>query len=144
MHYRRRNLHLYTHFNQSTSNFIWSMHFILQLLNDYPRDLVTLKRAQVLCFYMGRPDLSLDLVQQVHFCPDSIRYILLSTTLGLTRLFISTGSTQKPRRRLYIWHACVFVIRAGPNGWCWGSSKKGIWDQQARLLGATCCGFSSS
>lgn len=36
-----------------------------KLLNDYPKDLVSLKRAQVLCFYMGRPDLSLDLVHQV-------------------------------------------------------------------------------
>ncbi|XP_057949196.1 uncharacterized protein LOC131144514 [Malania oleifera] len=36
-----------------------------KLLNDFPRDLASLKRAQVLCFYMGRPDLSLKLVQQV-------------------------------------------------------------------------------
>ncbi|KAL0004016.1 hypothetical protein SO802_011577 [Lithocarpus litseifolius] len=37
----------------------------LKLLKDFPRDLVSLKRAQVLCFYMARADLSLDLVQQV-------------------------------------------------------------------------------
>ncbi|WRX15260.1 hypothetical protein QQP08_007747 [Theobroma cacao] len=36
-----------------------------KLLRDFPRDLVSLKRVQVLCFYMGRPDLSLGLVQQV-------------------------------------------------------------------------------
>ncbi|XAR64960.1 hypothetical protein NMG60_11008869 [Bertholletia excelsa] len=36
-----------------------------KLLKDFPKDLVSLARAQVLCFYMGRPDLSLDLVQQV-------------------------------------------------------------------------------
>ncbi|TXG56429.1 hypothetical protein EZV62_017742 [Acer yangbiense] len=36
-----------------------------KLLKKFPKDLVSLKRAQVLCFYMGRPDLSLDLVQQV-------------------------------------------------------------------------------
>ncbi|XP_022775990.1 uncharacterized protein LOC111317810 isoform X2 [Durio zibethinus] len=36
-----------------------------KLLRDFPRDLLSLKRAQVLCFYMGRPDLSLDLVQQL-------------------------------------------------------------------------------
>lgn len=41
--------------------------YVFQLLNDYPKDLVSLKRAQVLCFYMGRPDLSLDLVHQVPF-----------------------------------------------------------------------------
>ncbi|XP_065860910.1 uncharacterized protein [Euphorbia lathyris] len=36
-----------------------------KLLKDYPKDLVSLKRAQVLSFYMGRPDLSLSLVKQV-------------------------------------------------------------------------------
>ncbi|KAK6160059.1 hypothetical protein DH2020_003440 [Rehmannia glutinosa] len=36
-----------------------------KLLQDFPRDLVSLKRAQVLCFYMGRADLSLKLVEQV-------------------------------------------------------------------------------
>ncbi|KAL5553986.1 hypothetical protein UlMin_041387 [Ulmus minor] len=36
-----------------------------KLLKQFPKDLVSLKWAQVLCFYMGRPDLSLDLVQQV-------------------------------------------------------------------------------
>ncbi|XP_073141863.1 uncharacterized protein [Henckelia pumila] len=35
-----------------------------KLLQDFPRDLVSLKRAQILCFYMGRPDLSLKLVEQ--------------------------------------------------------------------------------
>lgn len=36
-----------------------------KLLKDFPRDLASLKRAQILCFYMGRPDLSLNLVEQV-------------------------------------------------------------------------------
>ncbi|CAH9095292.1 unnamed protein product [Cuscuta europaea] len=36
-----------------------------QLLRDFPKDLASLKRAQVLCFYMARPDLSLELVQKV-------------------------------------------------------------------------------
>ncbi|XP_062111736.1 uncharacterized protein LOC133823146 [Humulus lupulus] len=39
------------------------MHF--KLLDDFPKDLASLKRAQVICFYMGRADLSLTLVQQV-------------------------------------------------------------------------------
>ncbi|KAF5746666.1 Tetratricopeptide repeat (TPR)-like superfamily protein isoform 1 [Tripterygium wilfordii] len=39
------------------------LHF--KLLREFPRDLVSVKRAQVLCFYMARPDLSLNLVQQV-------------------------------------------------------------------------------
>ncbi|KAK7309553.1 hypothetical protein RJT34_06367 [Clitoria ternatea] len=36
-----------------------------ELLKQFPRDLVSLKRAQVLCFYLGQPDRSLSLVQQV-------------------------------------------------------------------------------
>ncbi|KAL9226266.1 hypothetical protein vseg_002098 [Gypsophila vaccaria] len=40
-----------------------NLHF--KLLKDFPRDLSSLKRAQVLCFYMGKPGPSLDLVQQV-------------------------------------------------------------------------------
>lgn len=36
-----------------------------KLLKSFPKDLVSLKRAQVLAFYMGRPNLSLDLVEQV-------------------------------------------------------------------------------
>ncbi|XP_068468219.1 uncharacterized protein [Phaseolus vulgaris] len=36
-----------------------------KLLKEFPRDLVSLKRAQVLCFYMGLPGLSLSLIQQV-------------------------------------------------------------------------------
>lgn len=36
-----------------------------KLLKEFPRDLVSLKRAQILCFNMGRPDLSLSLVNQV-------------------------------------------------------------------------------
>ncbi|KAM7464562.1 hypothetical protein LguiA_032683 [Lonicera macranthoides] len=41
----------------------FELHF--KLLKDFPKDMASLKRAQVLCFYMGRPDLSLQLVQQV-------------------------------------------------------------------------------
>lgn len=41
----------------------FELHF--KLLNDFPKDLVSLKRAQVLCFYMGRPDLSLQLIEKV-------------------------------------------------------------------------------
>ncbi|BFG16581.1 hypothetical protein CerSpe_028550 [Prunus speciosa] len=36
-----------------------------KLLKSFPKDLASLKRAQLLCFCMARPDLSLDLVQQV-------------------------------------------------------------------------------
>ncbi|KAL5122334.1 Tetratricopeptide repeat protein 38 [Glycine soja] len=36
-----------------------------KLLKEFPRDLVSLKRAQVICFYMGLPGLSLSLIQKV-------------------------------------------------------------------------------
>ncbi|KGN51864.1 tetratricopeptide repeat protein 38 [Cucumis sativus] len=36
-----------------------------ELLKNFPKDLSSLKRAQVLCFYLGSADLSLALVQQV-------------------------------------------------------------------------------
>lgn len=49
--------------NSAKSNYLDIAWF--QLLRDFPRDLSSLKRAQVLCFYMGRPDLSLELVEQV-------------------------------------------------------------------------------
>ncbi|KAH6815684.1 Tetratricopeptide repeat superfamily protein [Perilla frutescens var. frutescens] len=46
-----------------------------ELLRDFPKDLVSLKRAQVLAFYMGQPDLSLELVQQVLPMNDHEEYI---------------------------------------------------------------------
>uniref|UniRef100_A0A0E0D4R8 Tetratricopeptide repeat protein 38 n=1 Tax=Oryza meridionalis TaxID=40149 RepID=A0A0E0D4R8_9ORYZ len=36
-----------------------------ELLKEFPRDLMSLKRAQLICFYMGRPDTSLKFVEQV-------------------------------------------------------------------------------
>ncbi|GAA0184693.1 hypothetical protein LIER_31981 [Lithospermum erythrorhizon] len=42
-----------------------AVEFHFKLLKDFPKDLVSLKRVQILCFYMGRADLSLNLVQQV-------------------------------------------------------------------------------
>ncbi|KAK2990779.1 hypothetical protein RJ640_012680 [Escallonia rubra] len=47
----------------------------LQLLKHFPKDLVSLTRAQVLAFYMGRPDLSLELVQQVLPMNENENYI---------------------------------------------------------------------
>ncbi|CAD6206223.1 unnamed protein product [Miscanthus lutarioriparius] len=35
------------------------------LLKQFPRDILSLKRAQLICFYLGKPDLSLKFVQQV-------------------------------------------------------------------------------
>ncbi|XP_020705486.1 tetratricopeptide repeat protein 38 isoform X1 [Dendrobium catenatum] len=39
-----------------------SRHF--ELVKEYPKDLVSLKRAQILCFYMGQPHHSLNLVEK--------------------------------------------------------------------------------
>ncbi|KAK8963154.1 hypothetical protein KSP40_PGU007586 [Platanthera guangdongensis] len=39
--------------------------FTLQLVKDYPKNLVSLKRALLLCFCMGQPQLSLNLVELV-------------------------------------------------------------------------------
>ncbi|XP_021307544.1 tetratricopeptide repeat protein 38 isoform X1 [Sorghum bicolor] len=36
-----------------------------ELLKQFPRDILSLKRAQLICFYLGKPDLSLKFVQQV-------------------------------------------------------------------------------
>lgn len=49
------------------------LHF--KLLKDFPKDLVSLKRAQVLCFYIGRSDLSLQLVEQVLPANQGEKYI---------------------------------------------------------------------
>ncbi|KAK3149688.1 hypothetical protein QOZ80_3AG0220950 [Eleusine coracana subsp. coracana] len=36
-----------------------------ELLKEFPRDLMSLKRAQLICFYKGQPELSLKFVEQV-------------------------------------------------------------------------------
>ncbi|XP_020580174.1 uncharacterized protein LOC110024490 isoform X2 [Phalaenopsis equestris] len=36
----------------------------VEFVKEFPNDLASLKRAQILCFYMGRPHLSLSLVEQ--------------------------------------------------------------------------------
>lgn len=51
-------------------------YLILQLLIKFPKDLVSLKRAQVLCFYMGDANLSLALVQQVPLLPKNVVFSL--------------------------------------------------------------------
>lgn len=55
-----------------------ALHLHFKLLNHFPKDLVSLKRAQVLCFYMGRPDLSLQLVQHVLPSPFTLLYFLIN------------------------------------------------------------------
>ncbi|KAF5198996.1 tetratricopeptide repeat protein 38 isoform X2 [Thalictrum thalictroides] len=57
------------------------LHF--KLLRQFPKDLVSLKRAQGVCFYMARPDISLDLVKQVlpHNQEESYVYGMLAFPL---------------------------------------------------------------
>ncbi|KAL1550964.1 tetratricopeptide repeat protein 38-like [Salvia divinorum] len=60
-----------------------------KLLQDFPQDLVSLKRAQVQCFYMGRLDLFLGIVEQVLPMNDHEDYIygmLAFTLLELGRM----------------------------------------------------------
>lgn len=49
--------------NDRDDNVAVELHY--ELLKNFPKDLSSLKRAQVLCFYLGNADLSLALVQQV-------------------------------------------------------------------------------
>ncbi|CAA7388010.1 unnamed protein product [Spirodela intermedia] len=46
-----------------------------EVLKEFPRDLVSLKRAQILCFYIGRPDLSFKLVEQALTQNEQVGYI---------------------------------------------------------------------
>lgn len=51
--------------NCACSQFLIFFKSILQLLSEFPKDLLSLQRGQLLAFYLGRPDLSLRLVEQV-------------------------------------------------------------------------------
>ncbi|WOK99335.1 tetratricopeptide repeat protein 38 isoform X2 [Canna indica] len=70
----------------------------LELLKAFPKDLLSLKRVQVLYFYMGRPDLSLNIVQQVivHNEDQSYIYGMLSfPLLELGRMDEAAGAARK-------------------------------------------------
>ncbi|KAJ4711237.1 Tetratricopeptide repeat 38 [Melia azedarach] len=69
-----------------------------KLLKKFPRDLGSLKRAQVLCFYMGRPDLCLDIVKQVlpyNQLEDYIYGILAFALLELGRMTDAEVAARK-------------------------------------------------
>jgi len=118
--------------------------FCLKLLKEFPRDLVSLKRAQILCFYMARPDLSLSLVNQVPFQLHNIsvsflllfmqtninfpikRYGFINKMYEYLILLSFTGSTAKRRRKLHIWHACFSVVGAWTDERSRGSCQKRI------------------
>ncbi|XP_022775991.1 tetratricopeptide repeat protein 38-like isoform X3 [Durio zibethinus] len=89
-----------------------------KLLRDFPRDLLSLKRAQVLCFYMGRPDLSLDLVQQVLPQNQQENYIygmLAFPLLELGRMADAENAAKKGyvinRQDFWAQHALCHVLQ---------------------------------
>ncbi|KAG6506072.1 hypothetical protein ZIOFF_031387 [Zingiber officinale] len=68
------------------------------LLKEFPKDLLSLKRVQILCFYLGRPAVSLSIVQQVlvHNEDRSYIYGMLSfPLLELGRMTEAEGAARK-------------------------------------------------
>ncbi|KAF9623859.1 hypothetical protein IFM89_005444 [Coptis chinensis] len=76
------------------------LHF--KLLKQFPRDLVSLKRAQVLCFYMARPDISLDLVKQVLPDNQEENYIYGMLAFPLLELGEMVAAQEAARKGLKI------------------------------------------
>ncbi|VFQ64242.1 unnamed protein product [Cuscuta campestris] len=76
------------------------LHF--KLLKDFPRDLASLKRAQVLCFYMGRPDVSLRLVEQVLPQNEGENYIYGMLAFPLLELGRMADAEKAAKRGLEI------------------------------------------
>ncbi|RDX73424.1 Tetratricopeptide repeat protein 38, partial [Mucuna pruriens] len=72
------------------------LHF--KLLKEFPRDLVSLKRAQILCFYMGLPGLSLSLVQQVLPQNEGENYIYGMLAFPLLELGLMEDAEKAARR----------------------------------------------
>ncbi|XP_027361616.1 tetratricopeptide repeat protein 38 isoform X2 [Abrus precatorius] len=89
-----------------------------KLLKEFPRDLVSLKRAQVLCFYIGRPDLSLSLVEQVLTQNERENYIYGMLAFPLLELGRMEDAEKAARRgfeinKQDIWsqHALCHVLQ---------------------------------
>lgn len=57
-----------------------------KLLDEFPRDLLSLKRAQILCFYMGEAELSLKLVNKVLAVNQDTNYIYGMLAFALLEL----------------------------------------------------------
>ncbi|KAL9421323.1 hypothetical protein AB3S75_038818 [Citrus x aurantiifolia] len=69
-----------------------------KLLKEFPRDLLSLKRTQILCFYMGRPDLCFDIIHQVlpyNQQEDFIFGILAFSLLELGRMSDAEEAAKK-------------------------------------------------
>lgn len=87
-----------------------------ELVKEYPNDLVSLKRAQILCFYMGQPHLSLSLVEQAlpHNQDQSFIYGMLAfPLLELGRMAEAKSAARRGLEinRFDIWSQhCVEII----------------------------------
>ncbi|GAB2280350.1 hypothetical protein Dimus_014987 [Dionaea muscipula] len=73
-----------------------------KLARDFPKDLVSLKRAQILCFYMGRPRPSLDLVQQALHQNQEASYIYGMLAFPLLELGKMEEAEKAARKALEI------------------------------------------
>ncbi|KAJ4829720.1 hypothetical protein Tsubulata_035098 [Turnera subulata] len=84
-----------------------------KLLREYPKDLASLKRAQILCFYMGRADLSLKLIEQVLPQNEGGDYVYGMLAFPLLELGRMADAEQAARKGLEInkqdyWYQCRF------------------------------------
>ncbi|XP_078435777.1 uncharacterized protein LOC144706648 [Wolffia australiana] len=71
-----------------------------EVLKEFPRDLISLKRAQVFCFYIGRPDLSLNLVDQVLGQNEKVGYIHGMRAFALLELGRMSDAEKSARKGL--------------------------------------------
>ncbi|CAD5170888.1 unnamed protein product [Musa acuminata subsp. malaccensis] len=90
-----------------------------ELLKEFPKDLLSLKRAQTLCFYMGRPDLSLNLVQEVLFCV--IGHCLVTLLLNAQQVLVYNKDQS------YIYGMLSFpLLELGRMADAEGAARKGL------------------
>lgn len=73
-----------------------------KVVKNFPRDLVSLKRAQILCFYMGQPGPSLQLVQQALPENQEANYIYGMLAFPLLELGRMTEAENAARKALEI------------------------------------------
>ncbi|PKA54265.1 hypothetical protein AXF42_Ash000098 [Apostasia shenzhenica] len=74
----------------------------LELLKEYPKDLVSLKRAQVICFYMGLPHLSLRIVEQALPANQGCSYVYGMLAFPLLELGRMVEAERAARRGLEV------------------------------------------
>lgn len=79
----------------------------IELLKEFPKDLLSLKRAQILCFYLGQPVVSLNMVQQVLAHNEGHSYIYGMLSFPLLELGRMTEAEEAARKGLSI-NSCDF------------------------------------